>query len=243
MNYSSSPPEIISLWYQERCARENVAKPRTHFNASETGSCPRRLCYQMSGTPGAAGMGGWLLGRLGKHLHAGIEQDFIKAFGAQVETEVACAHTFTPIVNGKVWSFAVRARIDLFFPDHGWVADIKTMASNAWSAFVQGGIATRPWFRHYLEQMNLYAAMLEALRGVKVNRVWVVPVDREKGDYYLDRSTSYPVDPSVLMPVWERWATVLNCLTAGEVAARPYQRPGVECSLLCGYREQCWRKT
>jgi hypothetical protein len=234
----------MAAWYCEQSAKETQTqgKVRSHFNASECGACTRRLCYSMSGAPAKNSMAGWLLGRAGKHLHVGFERDFESAFGTSVETEISLRFIHTAVVAGKEHSFEVHARLDLLWPGYRWLGDIKTMSDNAWVAFCRDGVQARRWFLHFLEQLNLYALGVETDRMLKINRLWVIPVNRTTGDLLLEASTTYPADLSVLAPVWERWAQVQNSLRSEALPERPYKRPSIECVVMCGYQTRCWKE-
>ena len=140
-------------------AKRRPVAARDRVYASEISNCDRRITFALLGCEPDAPRSDSPSALLGDAIHAHLEALLAEAYPGRVETEV------------RVVSGAVSGRIDaLLIEDDNTptVVDIKTVGAREW--------ATRSKVEEYIDQISVYAALVEAQTGV------VLLVNRDTGE-------------------------------------------------------------
>jgi len=153
-----SQPLVDALRAVVAAKRRPVAA-RDRVYASEISACDRRITFGLLGCEPDAPREDSPSALIGDAIHAHLEALLEEAFPGRVETEVR-------VVGG-----AVSGRIDALLmedDDTLTVVDIKTVSAREW--------ATRSKIEEYIDQISVYAALVEAQTGV------VLLVNRDTGE-------------------------------------------------------------
>jgi len=140
-------------------AKRRPVAARDRVYASEISGCDRRITFALLGCEPDAPRADSPSALLGDAIHAHLEALLKEAYPGRVETEV------------RVMSAAVSGRIDALLLDDNdalTVVDIKTVSAREW--------ATRSKVEEYIDQISVYAALVEAQTGV------VLLVNRDTGE-------------------------------------------------------------
>ena len=140
-------------------AKRRPVAARDRVYASEISGCDRRITFALLGCEPDAPRADSPSALLGDAIHAHLEALLKEAYPGRVETEV------------RVMSAAVSGRIDVLLLDDNdalTVVDIKTVSAREW--------ATRSKVEEYIDQISVYAALVEAQTGV------VLLVNRDTGE-------------------------------------------------------------
>jgi len=140
-------------------AKRRPVAARDRVYASEISGCDRRITFGLLGCEPDAPRSDSPSALLGDAIHAHLEALLMEAFPGRVETEV------------RVVSGAVSGRIDaLLIEDDNTltVVDIKTVSAREW--------ASRSKIEEYVDQISVYAALVEAQTGV------ILLVNRDTGE-------------------------------------------------------------
>jgi len=140
-------------------AKRRPVAARDRVYASEISACDRRITFGLLGCEPDAPRGDSPSALLGDAIHAHLEALLVEAFPGRVETEV------------RVMSGAISGRIDALLleeDDTLTVVDIKTVSAKEW--------ASRSKIEEYVDQISVYAALVEAQTGV------VLRVNRDTGE-------------------------------------------------------------
>jgi CRISPR/Cas system-associated exonuclease Cas4 (RecB family) len=140
-------------------AKRRPVAARDRVYASEISACDRRITFALLGCEPDAPRADSPSALLGDAIHMHLEALLVEAFPGRVETEVR-------VVGG-----AVSGRIDaLLIEDDNTltVIDIKTVSAKEWAA--------RSKLEEYIDQISIYAALVEAQTGV------VLLVNRDTGE-------------------------------------------------------------
>jgi len=140
-------------------AKRRPVAARDRVYASEISACDRRITFALLGCEPDALREDNPSALIGDAIHAHLEELLMESFPGRVETEV------------RVVSGAVSGRIDaLLMEDDNTltVIDIKTVSAKEW--------ATRSKMNEYVDQISVYAALVEAQTGV------VLLVNRDTGE-------------------------------------------------------------
>jgi CRISPR/Cas system-associated exonuclease Cas4 (RecB family) len=140
-------------------AKRRPVAARDRVYASEISGCDRRITFALLGCEPDAPRADSPSSLLGDAIHAHLEALLKEAYPGRVETEV------------RVMSAAVSGRIDALLLDDNdalTVVDIKTVSAREW--------ATRSKVEEYIDQISVYAALVEAQTGV------VLLVNRDTGE-------------------------------------------------------------
>ena len=153
------PQPIVDAIRSVVAAKRRPVAARDRVYASEISNCDRRITFALLGCEPDAPRSDSPSALLGDAIHAHLEALLMEAFPGRVETEV------------RVVSGAVSGRIDaLLIEDDNTltVIDIKTVSAREW--------ATRSKTEEYIDQISVYAALVEAQTGV------VLLVNRDTGE-------------------------------------------------------------
>jgi len=153
-----SQPIVDALRAVVAAKRRPVAA-RDRVYASEISACDRRITFALLGCEPDAPRADSPSALIGDAIHAHLEALLMEAFPGRVETEV------------RVVSGAVSGRIDALLTEDDdtlTVIDIKTVGAKEW--------ATRSKIEEYIDQVSVYAALVEAQTGV------VLLVNRDTGE-------------------------------------------------------------
>jgi len=140
-------------------AKRRPVAARDRVYASEISGCDRRITFALLGCEPDAPRSDSPSALLGDAIHAHLEALLMEAFPGRVETEV------------RVVSGAVSGRIDALLIEEDntlTVIDIKTVSAKEW--------ASRSKTEEYIDQISVYAALVEAQTGV------VLMVNRDTGE-------------------------------------------------------------
>jgi hypothetical protein len=140
-------------------AKRRPVAARDRVYASEISGCDRRITFALLGCEPDAPRADSPSALLGDAIHMHLEALLVEAFPGRVETEVR-------VVGG-----AVSGRIDALLVEDDntlTVIDIKTVSAREW--------ATRSKVEEYVDQISIYAALVEAQTGV------VLLVNRDTGE-------------------------------------------------------------
>ena len=140
-------------------AKRRPVAARERVYASEISGCDRRITFGLLGCEPDAPRGDSPSALLGDAIHAHLEALLVEAFPGRVETEV------------RVMSGAISGRIDALLVEDDntlTVIDIKTVSAKEW--------ASRSKIEEYVDQISVYAALVEAQTGV------VLLVNRDTGE-------------------------------------------------------------
>jgi len=140
-------------------AKRRPVAARDRVYASEISGCDRRITFGLLGCEPDAPRSDSPSALLGDAIHAHLEALLMEAFPGRVETEV------------RVVSGAVSGRIDALLIEEDntlTVIDIKTVSAKEW--------ASRSKTEEYIDQISVYAALVEAQTGV------VLLVNRDTGE-------------------------------------------------------------
>jgi len=140
-------------------AKRRPVAARDRVYASEISACDRRITFGLLGCEPDAPRSDSPSALLGDAIHAHLEALLKEAFPGRVETEV------------RVMSGAISGRIDALLVEDDntlTVIDIKTVSAKEW--------ATRSKMNEYVDQISVYAALVEAQTGV------VLLVNRDTGE-------------------------------------------------------------
>ena len=140
-------------------AKRRPVAARDRVYASEISGCDRRITFGLLGCEPDAPRSDSPSALLGDAIHAHLEALLMEAFPGRVETEV------------RVVSGAVSGRIDALLIEEDntlTVIDIKTVSAKEWAA--------RSKLEEYVDQISVYAALVEAQTGV------VLLVNRDTGE-------------------------------------------------------------
>ena len=140
-------------------AKRRPVAARDRVYASEISGCDRRITFALLGCEPDALREDNPSALIGDAIHAHLEALLVEAFPGRVETEV------------RVVSGAVSGRIDALLmedDDTLTVIDVKTVSAREWT--------TRSKIEEYIDQISVYAALVEAQKGV------VLLVNRDTGE-------------------------------------------------------------
>jgi len=140
-------------------AKRRPVAARDRVYASEISGCDRRITFALLGCEPDALREDNPSALIGDAIHAHLEELLMEAFPGRVETEV------------RVVSGAISGRIDALLVEDDntlTVIDIKTVSAREWS--------TRSKIEEYIDQISVYAVLVEAQKGV------VLLVNRDTGD-------------------------------------------------------------
>jgi len=140
-------------------AKRRPVAARDRVYASEISGCDRRITFALLGCEPDAPRSDSPSALLGDAIHAHLEALLMEAFPGRVETEV------------RVVSGAVSGRIDALLIEEDntlTVIDIKTVSAKEWAA--------RSKLEEYVDQISVYAALVEAQTGV------ILLVNRDTGE-------------------------------------------------------------
>ena len=140
-------------------AKRRPVAARDRVYASEISACDRRITFGLLGCEPDAPRADSPSALIGDAIHAHLEALLVEAFPGRVETEVR-------VVGG-----AISGRIDALLVEDDntlTVIDIKTVSAKEW--------ATRSKMNEYVDQISVYAALVEAQTGV------VLLVNRDTGE-------------------------------------------------------------
>jgi len=140
-------------------AKRRPVAARDRVYASEISACDRRITFALLGCEPDALREDNPSALIGDAIHAHLEELLMEAFPGRVETEV------------RVVSGAISGRIDALLleeDDTLTVIDIKTVSAREWS--------TRSKIEEYIDQISVYAVLVEAQKGV------VLLVNRDTGE-------------------------------------------------------------
>ena len=140
-------------------AKRRPVAARDRVYASEISGCDRRITFALLGCEPDTLREDNPSALIGDAIHAHLEELLMEAFPGRVETEV------------RVVSGAVSGRIDALLmedDDTLTVIDIKTVSAREWT--------TRSKIEEYIDQISVYAALVEAQTGV------VLLVNRDTGE-------------------------------------------------------------
>jgi CRISPR/Cas system-associated exonuclease Cas4 (RecB family) len=140
-------------------AKRRPVAARDRVYASEISACDRRITFGLLGCEPDAPRADSPSALIGDAIHAHLEALLVEAFPGRVETEV------------RVMSGAISGRIDALLVEDDntlTVIDIKTVSAKEW--------ATRSKIEEYVDQISVYAALVEAQTGV------VLLVNRDTGE-------------------------------------------------------------
>ena len=153
------PQPLVDAIRSVVAAKRRPVAARDRVYASEISGCDRRITFGLLGCEPDAPRADSPSALLGDAIHAHLEALLVEAFPGRVETEV------------RVMSGAVSGRIDaLLIEDDNTltVVDIKTVSAREW--------ASRSKIEEYVDQISVYAALVEAQTGV------VLLVNRDTGE-------------------------------------------------------------
>ena len=140
-------------------AKRRPVAARDRVYASEISGCDRRITFGLLGCEPDAPRADSPSALIGDAIHAHLEALLVEAFPGRVETEV------------RVVSGAISGRIDALLVEDDntlTVIDIKTVSAREW--------ASRSKIEEYVDQISVYAALVEAQTGV------VLLVNRDTGE-------------------------------------------------------------
>ena len=140
-------------------AKRRPVAARDRVYASEISACDRRITFGLLGCEPDAPRTDSPSALIGDAIHAHLEALLVEAFPGRVETEV------------RVMSGAISGRIDALLVEDDntlTVIDIKTVSAKEW--------ASRSKIEEYVDQISVYAALVEAQTGV------VLLVNRDTGE-------------------------------------------------------------
>ena len=140
-------------------AKRRPVAARDRVYASEISACDRRITFGLLGCEPDAPRADSPSALIGDAIHAHLEALLVEAFPGRVETEV------------RVVSGAISGRIDALLVEDDntlTVIDIKTVSAREW--------ASRSKIEEYVDQISVYAALVEAQTGV------VLLVNRDTGE-------------------------------------------------------------
>ena len=140
-------------------AKRRPVAARDRVYASEISACDRRITFGLLGCEPDAPRADSPSALLGDAIHAHLEALLVEAYPGRIETEV------------RVVSGAVSGRIDALLVEDDntlTVIDIKTVSAKEW--------AMRSKTEEYIDQISVYAALVEAQTGV------VLLVNRDTGE-------------------------------------------------------------
>jgi len=140
-------------------AKRRPVAARDRVYASEISACDRRITFALLGCEPDTLREDNPSALIGDAIHAHLEALLVEAFPGRVETEV------------RVVSGAISGRIDALLleeDDTLTVIDIKTVSAKEW--------ASRSKIEEYVDQISVYAALVEAQKGV------VLLVNRDTGE-------------------------------------------------------------
>jgi|GEM_PF-6517017 len=150
-------PLIDAIRAVARKPRPLAARDRVY--ASEISACDRRITFGLLGCAPDVNRPDTPSALIGEAIHAHLEALLHEAFPGRVDTEVR-------VVNG-----VISGRIDALLLDDDdtlTVIDIKTVGAKEW--------ASRSKIDDYVDQISVYAALIDAQRGV------ILLVNRDTGE-------------------------------------------------------------
>jgi len=153
------PQPLVDAVRSVVSAKRRPVAARDRVYASEISGCDRRITFALLGCEPDAPRSDSPSALLGDAIHAHLEALLKEAFPGRVETEVR-------VVGG-----AISGRIDALLIEEDntlTVIDIKTVSAKEW--------ASRSKLEEYVDQISVYAALVEAQTGV------VLLVNRDTGE-------------------------------------------------------------
>jgi len=153
------PQPLVDAIRAVVAAKHRPTAARDLVYASEISGCDRRITFALLGCGPDAPRADSPSALIGDAVHAYLEALLVEAFPGRVETEV------------RVVSGAISGRIDALLTDENdalTVIDIKTVSAREW--------ASRSKLEEYIDQISVYAALVEAQTGV------VLLVNRDTGE-------------------------------------------------------------
>jgi len=153
------PQPLVDAIRSVVAAKRRPVAARERVYASEISACDRRITFGLLGCEPDAPRADSPSAPIGDAIHAHLEALLVEAFPGRVETEVR-------VVGG-----AVSGRIDALLIEEDntlTVIDIKTVSAREW--------ALRSKLEEYVDQISVYAALVEAQTGV------VLLVNRDTGE-------------------------------------------------------------
>jgi len=153
------PQPLVDALRGVVAAKRRPVAARDRVYASEVSACDRRITFGLLGCEPDAPRADSPSALIGDAIHAHLEALLVEAFPGRVETEVR-------VVGG-----AISGRIDALLVEDDntlTVIDIKTVSAKEW--------ATRSKIEEYVDQISVYAALVEAQTGV------VLLVNRDTGE-------------------------------------------------------------
>ena len=192
-------------------AKRRPVAARDRVYASEISGCDRRITFALLGCEPDAPRADSPSALLGDAIHAHLEALLKEAYPGRVETEV------------RVMSAAVSGRIDVLLLDDNdalTVVDIKTVSAREW--------ATRSKVEEYIDQISVYAALVEAQTGV------VLLVNRDTGEM---EELRFEIDRARAEALLDK-AQRLQSLALEGYVAEAVAWGSEECRW-CPYRKRC----
>jgi len=153
------PQPLVDAIRAVVAAKRRPVAARDRVYASEIAGCDRRITFGLLGCEPDAPRADSPSALIGDAIHAHLEALLKEAYPGRVETEV------------RVMSGAVSGRIDALLVEDDntlTVIDIKTVSAKEW--------ATRSKMNEYVDQISVYAALVEAQTGV------ILLVNRDTGE-------------------------------------------------------------
>jgi len=154
-----NPQPLVDAIRGVVAAKRRPVAARDRVYASEISGCDRRITFGLLGCEPDAPRADSPSALIGDAIHSHLEALLVEAFPGRVETEV------------RVMSGAISGRIDALLVEDDntlTVIDIKTVSAKEW--------ATRSKMNEYVDQISVYAALVEAQTGV------VLLVNRDTGE-------------------------------------------------------------
>jgi CRISPR/Cas system-associated exonuclease Cas4 (RecB family) len=153
------PQPLVDAIRAAVAAKRRPVAARERVYASEISGCDRRITFALLGCEPDTPRTDSPSALIGDAIHAHLEALLVEAYPGRVETEVR-------VVGG-----AVSGRIDALLIEEDntlTVVDIKTVSAKEW--------ASRSKLEEYIDQISVYAALVEAQTGV------VLLVNRDTGE-------------------------------------------------------------